>query len=119
MLRCNVWTHQPLDLVFLAGLDIVVSKIVKIIIVYNVKSKTVFYYNFYNKSNKKLKLSHYTPRRRLEERKYSFYSFSTSALDGGERSKSRSGRALHPGKGPLYPLYRGLGGLQSQSGHRG
>jgi hypothetical protein len=30
----------------------------------------------------KLKLSHYTPRRRLGERRYNSYSFSTSALDG-------------------------------------
>jgi hypothetical protein len=30
----------------------------------------------------KLKQSHYTPRRRLGERRYSSYSFSTSALDG-------------------------------------
>jgi hypothetical protein len=30
----------------------------------------------------KLKLSHYTPRRRLGERIYNSYSFSTSALDG-------------------------------------
>jgi hypothetical protein len=33
---------------------------------------------------RKLKLSHCTPQRRLGERRYSFYSFSTSALDGGE-----------------------------------
>jgi hypothetical protein len=33
------------------------------------------------------------------ERRYSSYSFTTSALDGGERSASRPGRALHPGKG--------------------
>jgi hypothetical protein len=31
---------------------------------------------------KRLKLSHYTPRRRLGERRYSSYSFSTSAVDG-------------------------------------
>jgi hypothetical protein len=32
----------------------------------------------------KLKLSHYTPRRRLGERRYSSYSFSTWARDGSE-----------------------------------
>jgi hypothetical protein len=32
----------------------------------------------------KLKLSHYTPWRRLGERRYSSYSFSIAALDGGE-----------------------------------
>jgi hypothetical protein len=34
------------------------------------------------------------------ERRYSSYSFVTSALDGGELSASRPGRALPPGKGP-------------------
>jgi hypothetical protein len=34
---------------------------------------------------------------------YSFYSFSTSALDGGEWSASKPGRALAPGKG--HPDY--------------
>jgi hypothetical protein len=34
------------------------------------------------------------------ERWYSSYSFTTSALDGGEWSASRPGRALPPGKGP-------------------
>jgi hypothetical protein len=78
------------------------------------------------------------------ERKYSSCSFSTSALNGGEWSASRpfsaedeneqelcliplhpnasmacSGTALPPGKGPRYPLYRRLGGLQSRSEHRG
>jgi hypothetical protein len=46
----------------------------------------------------KLKLSHYSPWRRLGERRYSSYSFFTSALDGGEWSASRPGRALAPGK---------------------
>jgi hypothetical protein len=44
----------------------------------------------------KLKLSHYTPRRRLWERGYSSYSFSTTALNGGEWSASRPGLALPP-----------------------
>jgi hypothetical protein len=38
------------------------------------------------------------------ERRYSSYSFSTSALDGDEWSASRPGRALPPGKGPLVPI---------------
>jgi hypothetical protein len=42
----------------------------------------------------------YTPRRRLGDRRYSSYSFSTSALDAGEWSASRLGRALRSGKGP-------------------
>jgi hypothetical protein len=53
------------------------------------------------------------------DRRYSSYSFSTSALDIGEWSASRPGRALAPGKGLRYPLYRRLGGPQSRSGHRG
>jgi hypothetical protein len=35
----------------------------------------------------------------MEERRYSSYSFLTSALDGGDWSASRLGRALPPGKG--------------------
>jgi hypothetical protein len=58
------------------------------------------------------KLSDYTPRRRSGQRRYSCYSFSTSALDGGE-SVSRPGRALGE-RTPQYALYRKLGGPQSQ-----
>jgi hypothetical protein len=43
------------------------------------------------------------------ERMYSSYSFSTSALDGGEWSASRSGRALAPGKGPPVPTVQEAG----------
>jgi hypothetical protein len=46
----------------------------------------------------KLKLSHYTPRISWGERRYSSYSFSTSALDGGEWSASLPGRASAPGE---------------------
>jgi hypothetical protein len=38
------------------------------------------------------------------ERKYSSFSFLTSALDGGERSASGHGRALAPGKEPPVPI---------------
>jgi hypothetical protein len=50
------------------------------------------------------KLSHYTPQMPLRGRRYSSYLFSTSALDGGEFSASRPGRALAPGKGPPVPV---------------
>jgi hypothetical protein len=40
----------------------------------------------------------------LGERRYSSYSFLTSALDGGEWSASRPGRALPPGKEPPVPI---------------
>jgi hypothetical protein len=40
---------------------------------------------------------------------YSFYSFTTSALDGGEWSASRPGRALAPGKGPPVPIVQEAG----------
>jgi hypothetical protein len=44
------------------------------------------------------KQSRYTPWRRLGERRYSSYSFSTLALDGGGCSASRPGRAFTPGE---------------------
>jgi hypothetical protein len=56
-----------------------------------------------------LKLSHYTPRRRLGGEEYSSYSFLTSALDGGEWSASRPGRALDPAKGPPVPIVQEAG----------
>jgi hypothetical protein len=52
------------------------------------------------------------------ERRYSFFSFWTSALDGGKWSASRLGRALPPGIDPRYPLDRRLGGPESRSGRR-
>jgi hypothetical protein len=56
-----------------------------------------------------LKMSLYTPRRRLGERRYSSYSFSTSAVEGGEWSASRPGRALAPGKGSPVPIVQEAG----------
>jgi hypothetical protein len=38
------------------------------------------------------------------ERRYSSYSFLTSALDGGKWLASRPGRALPPGKEPPVPI---------------
>jgi hypothetical protein len=38
------------------------------------------------------------------ERRYSSFSFTTSALDGGKWSASRPRRALSPGKGPTVPI---------------
>jgi hypothetical protein len=43
------------------------------------------------------------------ERRYSSYSFSTSALDGGQWSASRHDRALAPGKGLPVPLVQDAG----------
>jgi hypothetical protein len=43
------------------------------------------------------------------ERKYSSYSFLTSALDRGEWSESRPGRALPLGKGPPVPIVQEAG----------
>jgi hypothetical protein len=43
------------------------------------------------------------------ERRYSSYSFLTSALEGGERSASRPGRALPPGKEPPVPTVQEAG----------
>jgi hypothetical protein len=44
-----------------------------------------------------------------EERRYSSYSFSTSALDGGEWSASCPGRALPRGKDPPVPIVQEAG----------
>jgi hypothetical protein len=52
------------------------------------------------KSRDKLKLSHYTPRRRLG---------GTSVLDGGVWSASLPGRVLPPGKGPPIPIVQEAG----------
>jgi hypothetical protein len=43
------------------------------------------------------------------ERRYISYSYLTSALDGGEWSASRPGRALPPGKGPPVPIVQEAG----------
>jgi hypothetical protein len=43
------------------------------------------------------------------ERRYSSYSFSTSALDRGEWSASCPGHALAPGKGPPVPIVQEAG----------
>jgi hypothetical protein len=43
------------------------------------------------------------------ERRYIFYSFLTSILDGGEWSASHPGRALPPGKGPPVPIVQETG----------
>jgi hypothetical protein len=43
------------------------------------------------------------------ERMYSSYSFTTSALDGGEWSASRFSRALPPEKGPPVPIVQEAG----------
>jgi hypothetical protein len=67
----------------------------------------------------KLKLSRYRHAGDKGERKYSSYSFLTSALDGSEWSASLPGRALPPVKDPRYLLYRRLGGPQSWYGHSG
>ena len=46
---------------------------------------------------------------------YSSTLFLTSALEGGEGSASRPGRALPPGK-TRYPFYKRLGGPEGRSG---
>jgi hypothetical protein len=45
----------------------------------------------------------------LGDRRYSSYSFLTSALEGGEWSASRPGRALHQGKEPPAPIVQEAG----------
>jgi hypothetical protein len=63
----------------------------------------------------KLTMSHYMPWRHLGER-YSSYSFSTSALDRGDGSVSRPGRALVPGKGPPVPIVQEAGWAPEATG---
>jgi hypothetical protein len=52
----------------------------------------------------KVKQSQNTPTEAQEERRYSSYSFMTSAVYGCEWSDSRSGRALLSGIGPQVPI---------------
>jgi hypothetical protein len=47
--------------------------------------------------------------RRVRERWYSSYSLLTPALEAGERSASRPGRALPPGKQPPAPTVQEAG----------
>jgi hypothetical protein len=58
----------------------------------------------------KVKQSRYTPWTRLGGRRYSSYSFTTSALDEGEWSASRPGRAFTPGeRTPPVPIVQEAG----------
>jgi hypothetical protein len=61
-----------------------------------------------------VKLSHYHHAGDKGERKYSYYTFFTSALDGGEWAASAPATLY-----TRYPLNGRLGGPQSWSGHRG
>jgi hypothetical protein len=66
-----------------------------------------------------VKQTHNAPMNAQGERIYSSYSFMTSTLDGVS-GQSHAPAAPYPqGMGPRYPLYRRLGGPQSQSEHRG
>jgi hypothetical protein len=56
--------------------------------------------------SKALSLGHAGAKR---ERKYNSYSFSTSALDGGQWSASRPGRVLAPRKGPPVSIVQEAG----------
>jgi hypothetical protein len=69
-------------------------------------------HNFYSSPDIS-KNSKAVPLRAMEalggERRYSSYSFTTSALDGGEWSASRPGRALPLGKGCPLPIVQETG----------
>jgi hypothetical protein len=52
----------------------------------------------------RVKLYRYMPWRHMGERSYSYSTNLTSALDGGEWSASRPGRALPSGKEPPVPI---------------
>jgi hypothetical protein len=64
---------------------------------------------FHNNLKAKPKAFHYTPRKHFGKRRYNTYSFSTSAIDGGERSAWRPDRDLVPGKGPPLPTVQEAG----------
>jgi hypothetical protein len=55
------------------------------------------------------KQSRYTPWRRSEGEQYISYSFTTSALDGGEWSASCPGRAFTPGERTPVPIVQESG----------
>jgi hypothetical protein len=59
--------------------------------------------------NEKVKQSRYTPWRRLGEKMYSSYSFSTSALDGVSGQCHATAEFLPPGKGPPVPIGQEVG----------
>jgi hypothetical protein len=58
----------------------------------------------------KVRQSYITPMEEQGVEEYSSYLFTTTALDGGQRSVSRPDRALPPGKGSPVPI-RHLAGL--------
>jgi hypothetical protein len=74
--------------------------------------RTTKCYSFTNFSrlfnNYKAKQSRYTPRRRLGERRYSSYSFLSSALDGGVINVTPRPR-FAPRKGPRVPIVQEAG----------
>jgi hypothetical protein len=61
------------------------------------------------------KASHNTPMEEQGERKYSFYSFITSALDGVSGQCHAPAKLYLWGKDPRYPLDRRQGGSQNRS----
>jgi hypothetical protein len=67
--------------------------------------------------SKKLRQSRNTPMRRRGERRYSSYSFSSSALDGGVSGQRHAPASLYPRA--RTPGTRCTGGPQRGSGHRG
>jgi hypothetical protein len=69
----------------------------------------IFFYFLVFALKKSKKQSLYTPWRRLGGEGYSSYSITTSALDWGEWSESRPGRALTPGKEPPVPIIQEAG----------
>jgi hypothetical protein len=64
---------------------------------------------WYIKELEKVKIHSHNTLMEAQERMYSSYSFLTSALDGGEWSALRPGRALAPGKGPPVPIVQEAG----------
>jgi hypothetical protein len=73
----------------------------------NLASEEVFTFNLLYKGKVSCPATHHGGA--WGERRYSSYSFLTSALDGGEWSASRPSRGLPPGKGPPVPIVQEAG----------
>jgi hypothetical protein len=70
---------------------------------------TVYKYHFNYSLNTKAKAVPLHATKAPGGEEYTSYSFSTSALNGGECSASRPGRTLAPGKGPPVSILQEAG----------
>jgi hypothetical protein len=117
--RVAWWTALVLETVNLRFIFNIVGDIIQFIKWWSFSGTTHYtqvgykYCEWWNKfivkKVKTVNKSHKSLWRRKGERKYSSYSLTTLALDGGEWSASCHGRALPPGKGPPVPIVQEAG----------